>query len=72
MSGAELAKLIYRDNVTIKHASRKRLADEMIQKSLAVPVPLEGCNVKQPGAGGPLTRALKNYLIFVLWSHLIS
>ncbi len=33
MTIGDLAKLIYRDDITIKHASRKRLQDEIDQKT---------------------------------------
>lgn len=73
MSSSDLAKLIYRDNVAVKHASRKRLAQEMADKSYAVDLSLGLEDTKDPpvaGAGGPLTRALKNYLLYVSWHTL--
>ena len=70
MSGAELSKLLYRDNVVVKHGSRKRLACEMSQKASETKSLLgieDAKKTPQAGLGGPLTRALKNYLLFVSW-----
>ena len=70
LSGAELSKLIYRDNVTVKHAPRKRLAEEMAHKSFDaqdIEATEDSKKSSKPGLGGPLTRALKNYLISASW-----
>ena len=64
---AELAKLIYRDDITIKHASRQRLADELQDKadgSAKNPEKMAVCdtNEKTQGAGA-LSKALVQYLL---------
>lgn len=66
---AELAKLIYRDDITIKHASRQRLADELQDKadgSAKNPEKMAVCdtNEKTQGAGA-LSKALVQYLLKV-------
>lgn len=64
MPDCDIPKLLYRDNVTLKHASRKRLADEIqsIAADPDAPAPRER---KKPRSfsGGPMSKALVEYLM---------
>ena len=65
LSSSDLAKLIYRDNIAVKHSSRKRLAEEVASKMPETTLAVQEKQSSKPGAGGPLTRALKDYLLYV-------
>ena len=68
---SDVAKLVYRDNVQVKHCSKKRLSQEV--QSLtdsAGPVALYERNAANPKEklnmlGGPLSKALTAYLLEV-------
>ena len=72
MTAAELAKLIYRDNMEVKHGSRKRLAQEISDKMTGIGADqVDESKKNKPGLGGPLTRALKDYLVHVAWPPIV-
>ena len=66
---SEVAKLVYRDNIRIKHACRKRLSDEMQTLSeIAPPTALydktySSSKDKLNRQGGPLSKAFTAYLL---------
>lgn len=64
MSDSDIAKLIYRDNIRLKHASRKRLSDEISEKP-ALPSVRDRRNDHdlQIEDQHPLSKALVAYLL---------
>ena len=70
MSVAELTKLIYRDHIPMKHASRKRLSDEIstIENSRACERPLQRPALEEASADTGtdlLSQLLVKYLMQV-------
>ena len=70
----ELMKVVYRDHIVMKHASRKRLATEMTETSKKIDNQL---NAENPRSENPeqvtmdvLSKMLVRYLILVPW-HLL-
>lgn len=63
---SELAKLLYRDNISLKHASRDRLNKELHDKMEAsAPVYQAPALQNAPDQRGALSKALVQYLMKV-------
>lgn len=59
---SDIARLIYRDHVAVKHSTRKRLSEEI--QGLQVEQPVEdGADNRSNLAAEPLSKALKDYLL---------
>ena len=59
---SELSKLVYRDHVRLKHANRKRLAEEMQAKQTSEQLLLKD-KPKDKVAKHPLSEMLAKYLL---------
>lgn len=69
ITNSEIAKLVYRDNINLKHGPRKRLAKELEVKMAAgddAPA-LRDKKVKEVKTPNPLSKALTDYLLQVHW-----
>lgn len=69
ITNSQMAKLVYRDNINLKHGSRKRLANELEVKMAAgddAPA-LRDKKVKEVKTPNPLSKALTDYLLQVHW-----
>lgn len=65
-SDSEVSRLLYRDTVELKHASRKRLASELASKNLATfdgPRLRDDPHPRTESSANPLVKALKDYLL---------
>ena len=63
---AEIAKLLYRDAISLKHGSRSRLSDELESKSQLsglTPGQQALCNQNEKTPRNALTRALIQHLL---------
>lgn len=65
----DIAKLVYRDHIKLKHASRKRLADEI--EAQPPIVSLRGNRVDQDQTSEPLSKALVAHLLEAHW-HIVD
>ena len=64
LSDSDVAKLVYRDNIKIKHGNRKRLATEIAGKPVASLRDRENQNNDEDAADSdPLSKALVAYLV---------
>ena len=62
LSEAELAKLIYKDNIKLKHASRQRLALELEDAARDLPE-MRGQKPSDKKPASALTKSLISYLL---------
>lgn len=76
LADSDIAKLIYRDSIRLKHASRKRLADEISAKP-SLPFARERNKTDAENRAvedqHPLSKALVAYLLEACdsWDHLV-
>ena len=64
-SDSDVAKLVYRDNIKVKHGGRKRLAEEISSKPPVASLRANKDALEDRDEAEPLSKALVAYLLEV-------